>query len=323
MIRNTPGDSVPQRCFPWLDDPEWQRRAAAPMPPESRVFVYQSSHDPYLTCSYYVETARGVVLFDTQLFRSSAEELWEEIKANTSSPLALAVITHGHPDHFWGTGFFRSVAPGLTVVTTDAILEDMRATTPPRVRLCHGYWGGEVPATPEAVHYPDATFTGSMTLDMGDLTVKLQEHGAAECPAHLTAWIEDLAFLVAGDILQNRQHLYVSDGAMLNWYRILQNLETLHPARILTGHQGVGGPDLLVETKHWMATLMGLLADEASAADSPEDFAALSDDARLRIRDEMRSRFPRWYDPTMFDGTQSVLEYSLAGLQSEVHGDEI
>src|SRR5687767_10136069 len=118
----SPDPSVTER-FPWRDDPEWQRLAAVDMSPESRVFAYQSSHDPYLTCSYYVETERGVLLFDTQLFQSSAEELWEEIKANTSSPLAVAVITHGHPDHFWGTGFFRTVAPGLSVITSHAVLD--------------------------------------------------------------------------------------------------------------------------------------------------------------------------------------------------------
>src|SRR5205807_489616 len=71
--------------YPWRGDPVWQRLVETRAETGSdRIFAYQSSHDPWLTSSYYIETERGVVLFDTQLFLASAEELWADICRNTS-----------------------------------------------------------------------------------------------------------------------------------------------------------------------------------------------------------------------------------------------
>src|SRR5207244_11199754 len=98
------------------------------------VFCYQSSHDPWFSSSYYFETERGVVLIDTQYFQSSAEELWENIRRDTSGQLLCIVVTHAHPDHYWGNAFFRRVAPNTPIITSAGAFSEIADTYVPQAR---------------------------------------------------------------------------------------------------------------------------------------------------------------------------------------------
>jgi glyoxylase-like metal-dependent hydrolase (beta-lactamase superfamily II) len=308
--------------YPWRSDPRWRALVAAAQQDKGgpRIFSYQSSHDPWLTSSYYFETERGVVLFDTQLFRASAEELWEDIRAHTSGNLHAIVITHAHPDHFYGTTLLRKIAPAALVITSENVDADMRRTAAGRHALVRREWADEIPSHPDELVFADLTFPQRATLRFADLTVHLSEHGPAEAPVQIVGWIPELTTLVAGDILSNKQHLYVSEGGIASWYQILCSLEKLAPSVLLTGHQGPAGADLLTETKAVLATMLALGTQELTPGRDPEDFAALTDQARARIRQQLLERFPDWYDAVMLHGEETILEYVLQGLTSDAEG---
>ena len=311
--------------FSWLDNPQWQALSQTEHPRQAEFpfFTYQSPHDPYLTCSYYFETDCGVILIDTQMFRSSVEGLWEQIQQNTSGHLFAIVNTHAHPDHINGNGFFRRESPGAIIVTSLAVAEDMVLNTPPRIPLTRGYWGDEVPASMDDYPLPDLTFTGSMTLSLGNVTLELVEYGAAEAPTQVMVWMPEWRALVTADVLQNRQHHYVADRTAANWTAILEQLDSYGAQHYLTGHQGVGDADLLPETKRWMATYMGLISAELPPGTDPRSVELLTDDARRRVIEGIKDQFPDWYDACMFDENESVLEFCLSGRQSEAVGREI
>jgi glyoxylase-like metal-dependent hydrolase (beta-lactamase superfamily II) len=310
--------------FSWLSDPAWLALRDAAREDSSHLpfFTYQSSHDPYLTCSYYFESECGVVLIDTQMFRSSVEELWAEIQQNTSGNLCTIINTHAHPDHINGNGFLRRVAPQVKIITSEAVATDILTSTPPRIALTRSHWGDEVPGSMDDYPPPDLTFTGTLTLKCGEITIHLFEHGAAEAPVQVTAWIPQWRALATADILQNKQHHYVADGAVLNWCVILDELESHGADWYLTGHQGVGGRELLPETKRWMSCYLGLMAAESGAWAGPLHGDLLPPHARRRVIEGLKRQFPDWYDPCMLDERESVLEFCMNGRQSEVLGRE-
>jgi glyoxylase-like metal-dependent hydrolase (beta-lactamase superfamily II) len=308
--------------FSWTNDPQWQalKRASHPRQAELPFFTYQSPHDPYLTCSYYLETDRGVVLVDTQMFRSSVEELWEEIQRNTSGRLFAIVNTHAHPDHINGNGFLRERAPDVMIVTSLAVADDIAVNTPPRIPLTRGFWGDEVPGSIDAYAFPDLTFTGSLTLSLGNVALELVEYGAAEAPTQVMVWIPKWRSLITGDVLQNKQHHYVADREHSSWYSILEQLDAYGAEYYLTGHQGIGDADLLGETKRWLASYVGLIAAELPPGEDPRHVELLDDAGRQRVIKAIKQQFPDWYDACMFDEHESVLEFCLSGRQSEVVG---
>jgi glyoxylase-like metal-dependent hydrolase (beta-lactamase superfamily II) len=308
--------------FAWEGDPRWKELVAAARADTGGpdVWTYQSSHDPWLTSSYYLEADGEVLLVDTQTFRSSAEELWGEIQRNTSGELTTILMTHAHADHYYGNAFFKQVAPRAKIISSRGVVEDLDRTLEARVPMIHAEWGVEVPAHPGEIAYPDVVFEGAAELRLEDRTLKLWEVGPAEAPAQVVGWIPELGYLIAGDVVQNRQTYYVPDCALASWYAIVAELESLGPSRVFTGHQGACGPEIFKETRSWIASYLGLMAGELGPTRDPEDARALSDAARARILAEMGRRFPDWYDPLMIHPGDTTLSYSLEGMTTEEEG---
>jgi glyoxylase-like metal-dependent hydrolase (beta-lactamase superfamily II) len=251
----------------WKNDPAWQKLLEQSFDPSQTlqgdvvIHTYQSSQDAYFTSSYFFETERGVVLVDTQIFYSAAQELWDAIQAKTSGNIFAIINTHAHPDHYFGNMLFRKLAPNATIITSAGVLADMHATSAQRVAKTRKEWGDEVPSNPADLVYPDIGFEGTLTLKFDKITLELKEVGPAEAPVQVIGWIPEHRALITADILQNKQHHYFSDRTTANWYRILQDFSEMNPSFVLTGHQGIAGKELIEETKHWFATFLGLMSE--------------------------------------------------------------
>jgi glyoxylase-like metal-dependent hydrolase (beta-lactamase superfamily II) len=312
----------------WQQDPAWQRLLAQADDPSQTlqgdvvIYTYQSRQDPYFSSSYFFETERGVVLIDTQIFYSATQELWAAIQAKTSGKLFAIINTHAHPDHYFGNMLFRRVAPEATIITSAGVLADMHATSAQRVAKTRKEWGDEVPSDPIILVYPDIGFEGKLTLAFDRITLELWEVGPAEAPVQVVGWIPEHRALVTADILQNKQHLYFSDRAIASWYRILHEFTELDPVFVLTGHQGIARADLINETKHWQATFLSLMSEVVPLDSDPENIDKIDGATRAHVVQEMKRRFPDWFDPYYYEG-KTVLEQCIDGHRSEIVGARV
>ena len=312
----------------WQKNPVWQQLLAQADDPsqtlqgDAVIHTYQSRQDPYFTSSYFFETERGVVLVDTQIFHSAAQELWEAVQAKTKGKMFAIVNTHAHPDHYFGNMLFRRVAPEATIITSAGVLADMHATSAQRIAKTRKEWGDEVPSDAADLVYPDIGFEGTMTMAFGNITLKLWEVGPAEAPVQVVGWIPEHRALIAADILQNKQHHYFSDRAIASWYRILHEFSELNPAFVLTGHQGIATGDLINETKHWQATFLSLMSEVVPRGADPEDIDQIDAASRKHVVEEMKRRFPDWFDPYYYEG-KTVLEQCIDGHRSEIVGAQV
>ena len=312
----------------WKNNSDWKKWLGRANDPAQTlhggvtIHTYQSRQDPYFTSSYFFETERGVVLVDTQIFYSAAEELWEDVKAKTSGKLYAIVNTHAHPDHYFGNTLFRRVAPQVTIISSANVAADMRATSRQRVAKTRKEWGDEVPSDAGDLVYPEMTFEGKLTLAFDKITLELKEYGPAEAPYQVVGWIPEHRALITADILQNKQHHYFSDRTLSNWYRILHEFSDLDPAFVLTGHQGIAKPDLINETKHWQATFLGLMSEIVPLDSDPENIDKVNQNGRKHVVKEMKRRFPDWFDPYYYEG-KTVLEQCIDGHRSEMVGAQV
>jgi len=320
--------SEDRRAKHWKSDPAWRKLLAEADDPSQTltgdvvIHTYQSREDPYFTSSYFFETERGVVLVDTQIFHSAAQDLWEAIKAKTSGRMFAIVNTHAHPDHYFGNMLFRRVAPEATIITSANVLADMHATSAQRVAKTRKEWGDEVPDDHAQLIYPDLAFDGKLTLAFDKITLELKEYGPAEAPVQVVGWIPEHRALITADILQNKQHHYFSDRTLSNWYRILHEFSDIDPRFVLTGHQGIAKADLINETKHWQATFLGLMSSVVPRGSDPENIDTIGLDARRHVVEEMKRQFPDWFDPYYYEG-KSVLEQCIDGHRSEIIGAQV
>jgi glyoxylase-like metal-dependent hydrolase (beta-lactamase superfamily II) len=294
---------------PWHTDERWLafrdkigESACGPL------YAYQSLDDPWFTTSYYLDTPVGVVVFDTQIFPESAEGLLAAILANTSGKLHSIVITHAHPDHYWGNAVFREYDPYVPILTSSGVRAEMLATAPALIENMPADWHN---VTLESVIYPEIAFDGSSTLSFGGVTIHLWECGPAENHRQLVAWIPEQRAIVTGDLVQNHLTYAVQMQSAGAWRTIVAEIAALAPEQVLTGHIGPAGPEILDETIAWFDALLELSGRELGPDADPGSFALLGDDARQRIARELRERFPAWWDATMFGGTETIVEWSL------------
>src|SRR5262245_26498236 len=312
----------------WQEDPAWQKllvQADAPsqtLQGDVVIHTYQSRQDPYFTSSYFFETERGVVLVDTQIFHTAAQELWDAIRAKTSGKLFAIVNTHAHPDHYFGNTLFRKVAPQAMIITSAGVLADMHATSAQRVAKTRKEWGDEVTNDPATLVYPDIGFEGQLTMAFDRITLKLWEVGPAEAPVQVVGWIPEHRAIITADILQNKQHHYFSARAIASWYRILQQFADLDPAYVLPGHQGIAAADLINETRQWHATFLSLMSEMLPRDADPEDIDKIDAAKRAHVVAEMRRRFPDWFDPYYYEG-KTVLQQCIDGHRSEMVGAQV
>jgi len=296
--------------FEWDADERWlaAQEGIDASSTSGRVVTYQSSHDPWLTSSYFVETELGVVLFDTQLFPASALELRDRICERTDAPLHCVVITHAHPDHYWGNAIMREHTPGVPIVTSAGVDRELRANAEAHLDGTPSSWHD---LTADSIVFPTIVFDGSATLTFDDLTIELFECGPAECESQVVGWIPEHELLIAGDLVQNRLTYAVQDHWAGSWRRLLDDLRALRPRHVLTGHLGAAGPQILDESVAWFDAFLDEIGRELSPTHNPEQFGLLDERARAGVVAAMQSRFPDWWDSIMYDSTETILEWGL------------
>ena len=97
--------------------------------PEFMVHTVASGPETFLTNAFLVETAESLVAVDTMMTVSDARALRRHVDA-IGKPLRAVLVTHGHPDHYNGTGDLLEGFGKIPVIATagvDAVASEQSA----------------------------------------------------------------------------------------------------------------------------------------------------------------------------------------------------
>lgn len=144
----------------------------------------------------FVRTERFNVLIDTlgtpELCGMALDLLDEQMKAR---PLVV-VNSHMDWDHFWGNAAIAGRAP---IIAHAAALDRLRA--PSTREVLRDKASRDSRFRNVDLIGPDITFSGSMTLNGGDLTLELI-HTPGHTPDHIAVWIPELRTCLAVDAVE-------------------------------------------------------------------------------------------------------------------------
>ncbi|WP_184449799.1 MBL fold metallo-hydrolase [Rhizobium sp. BK538] len=144
----------------------------------------------------FVRTERFNVLIDTlgtpELCRMALDLLDEDVRAR---PL-IVVNSHMDWDHFWGNAAIAGKAP---IVAHAAARE--RLNDPSSLQVLNEKIGEDSRFQNVELIAPDITFSGSMTLHGGDLTLELF-HTPGHTPDHIAVWIPEIRVCLAVDAVE-------------------------------------------------------------------------------------------------------------------------
>jgi glyoxylase-like metal-dependent hydrolase (beta-lactamase superfamily II) len=230
---------------------------ASPVTAESggALYTFDSGEAGFFTKTYFYDTGSEVVAFDAQFTPELAEAAIASLREETDNPITYLVITHPNPDKFNGAPAFQ--AEGAEVIASEATTEAIPGVHEYKKAGFVGM-GMYTEETYPELGTVDETFSGEMTLDLGEgKTVELSELSEPGVSSTQTvAFIPELNALIVGDLVHHNLHAWLEGGivdgqatpTLDGWIADLQELESAFAAEPEpTVYGGRGEPAPLAE----------------------------------------------------------------------------
>jgi glyoxylase-like metal-dependent hydrolase (beta-lactamase superfamily II) len=188
-------------------------------------------------------------------------------------PRAL-VNTHHHGDHTFGNWLM----PADTPILGHALCrEDV---------LAAGLIAAQVLTGPDYGHQevrpPDVTFTGTVTVWLGERPVELHPVGPAHTRGDVVVWLPEEKVVFAGDIVFAGGQPFLAEGSVAGYPRALEALRGLQPEVLVPGHgpvcRGEEVPRLLDQLGEYTAFVDAVAREGHAAGRTPLEAAQTHED---------------------------------------------
>jgi len=180
---------------------------------------------------------RDAVLIDPALTATQAAEVGDWIAAS-GRRLRQIYITHGHGDHWFGAIPLLQRFPGVTVQATAGTAKIIAAQNDPEFRA--EFWDRVFPGQLPAGEL-DVSIVDEQGFELEGVALVPVEVGHTDTDATTMLHVPDMGLLVAGDVVYNGVHLYLteSDGiaGIDEWLAALDTAEALRPATVIAGRK--------------------------------------------------------------------------------------
>lgn len=200
--------------------------------------------------SVLIKGEKNMVLVDVPFTRSDTYRVIADI-LETGKKLETVIISHDHPDHFFGLDLIIDTFPDVKIVAHPQVVKDIRHTYPIELKRWKSILGMQAP------HYPGVP---EAVLARGDefwveLEGKRIEIFGTMQGDHIRAtviWVPSIKALIAGDLLYNGMFLWLGEHSAsqrLAWRRSIEHIEALKPEIVVAGHKKPDMPDDLSSIK--------------------------------------------------------------------------
>ena len=214
--------------------------------------------------SHIIETATELRVVDAQMMFKQAKMLKAYI-AKLGKPLVQVILSHNHPDHWFGAEIFSDIAP---IATSKNVKQDLKNRGAFYIKIMKERMGAEI---------PDSVIVPTQTIELGKqnwdgLDVVVEEVLEQEAHHSLLIKIPAFGIMIGQDLFYNNLFLVASERKRnKNWRAILQALldnEASTYKTLLVGHGKNGGPDILAQDIVYLDALEATMAKNLSKEDT-------------------------------------------------------
>jgi glyoxylase-like metal-dependent hydrolase (beta-lactamase superfamily II) len=252
-----------------------------------------SGEDGEMANAVIIETARSLVVVDTMNLLPYARELRAYADA-LGKPIDRVLITHAHPDHWFGIECFPDV-PTMAFPETRADIEAKGDFFLASHRTMHGEKeAAEVLPAKKVVPAQDLE-EGTISID--GLEITLTKVRDAEYGVMLAIEIPSLKTLVAQDLVYSRTYLFVGersstgDHCFDGWIKVLRAMKAKGFETVIPGHGEPGGAELLDENIEYLESVKEMFAAAADGEDFKARIKARYPDHRVPLMLAMSNYF--------------------------------
>jgi glyoxylase-like metal-dependent hydrolase (beta-lactamase superfamily II) len=232
--------------------------------------------------STLISGERDAVLVDTPITVEQARALANWVAA-TGKNLTTIYATHGHGDHFFGTGTVLERFPGARFEARPEVVKVMRQQASPESLAA--FWNPRFPG--------QISSQLAIAEELAGNVIDLEGHDLVSLPLGFTdtagttcLHVPSIGLIVAGDAAYNGDHLHLSESPdhqkRQEWIAALDKMESLKPSAVIAGHKRVGNedsPKILGETRTYIRDFERLAMQTTTARE---------------LYDEMLKLYPDW-----------------------------
>jgi glyoxylase-like metal-dependent hydrolase (beta-lactamase superfamily II) len=230
---------------------------------------------------------KGVLVVDTGLGpENGALAYAAAVKAAPGRQVWL-MATHAHPEHDLGAQAFPA---GTKLIRSSAQTADA-ANDAALAKVFAGMNARNAELLKDAVSRPaDVSFTGSYTLDLGGVSVRLEALGPAHTAGDTIAWVAADKVLFSGDLAMKAQPAIVSPKATLaSWRQTLAREAALKPAVVVPSHGPVGDAGFIAGYQAYLAEVAERTAKaKAAGLDRAASISTVTTQMQARYPDKGR-----------------------------------
>lgn len=201
----------------------------------------------------FVVGERCVAVVDPGGSLAVGKALLAALRRVTDKPVCYVVITHFHPDHFFGAAAFAG--PGVEIVAHEGYRRSMGVRARPYLNALQRDLGDL--AKGSDILPPTKTMANTLDLDLGGRTLKIEAWPVAHTDNDLTVFDPSTGTLWLGDLLFH-QHTPVVDGSVLGFIQVLDTLAKREVTHYVPGHgkTSLPWPDGLAQERAYLTLLV-------------------------------------------------------------------
>ena len=210
------------------------RRTGAPDVRPLEIAVFTGPESAFFATSTLILGEHTAILVDAQLTRSAGRELAEWVAGKGRRLLAI-VVTHEHPDHYFGAEEVLRLFPDAQLLAAPPVVEGILRTAAAKVAQWKPVYGDDIPDHPLV---PAQLLPQPLMVDRQLIPVLLL--GQGDCAGSTVVHVPSIRTVIGGDFVYNGTHVWTADttpGQRGQWADNLGRIAELGADRVIAGHR--------------------------------------------------------------------------------------
>ncbi len=194
-------------------------------------YAYTAEGDPN---SGIIVGDDAVMVIDTQATPVMAADVIRRIREVTDKPIKYVVLSHYHAVRVLGASAYGAQQIIASQDTYDLIVERGEQDKASEIGRFPRLFNA-VESVPPGMTWPTMTFSGKMTVWLGQLEVQLLQLGRGHTRGDTVAWLPQQKILFSGDLVEFDATPYAGDAYFEDWPATLDAIAALRPEKLVPG----------------------------------------------------------------------------------------
>ena len=230
---------------------------------------------------------QATLVVDTGMGVPNGQTIVAEMSKVSTNQAVYVVSTHFHPEHALGEPAFPATTK---IVRAQAQQQDMDEFGLTMARQ----FASQSPLRAELLkdarfRKADILFDKEYMLELGGVRAVLRWLGPTHTRGDTIVWIETDRILFAGDVVMNRRFVSFTSpySSVAAWLGAFEQLEPLHPVRVVPSHGPMGDASLIAEERAVMKAIQARAVDLKRQGKSADEVAQA-------VQSEMQAQYSDW-----------------------------